>query len=270
MVISHFKASVNSSKFLTIVLKIRESCEIYILRRLNIYSQMIIFALFKCNLWLKTLQSLATFSYFWWGSLEPIPAYLRVRLGLHPGKVIISSQGKHANFTQRDRESESNLAALTTAAPRRPFDSHCNIKAGNRKDLKERCAVNVQCPAYRQRVYCFLTAPHLSTCLLSWQGETTMLPHITLKAHWSVHNFANSVTLLLLFCYLCKMVKHKGDGKTWAGGILQQKKTMFFFFLQHCSNVHWLCASFAFCTLTCFFAPLSLGSFISSTTRSTR
>lgn len=204
MVISHFKASVNSSKFLTIVLKIRESCEIYILCRLNIYSQMIIFALFKCNLWLKTLQSLATFSYFWWGSLEPIPAYLRVKLGLHPGKVIISSQGKHANFTQRDRESESNLAALTTAAPRRPFDSHCNIKAGNRKDLKEerlkeRCAVNVQCLAYRQRVcivfWLPLTFPPVS-CLD--KGK----PQCFHTSHWKLTG-ASTISQTLSLCCFC-------------------------------------------------------------------
>lgn len=72
------------------------------------------------------------------GSLEPIPTDHRVKLGLHPGKVIISSRGKHANFTQKGWESELNLlAAQATAAPRRPFDSHCNYLSQKRLERRK-------------------------------------------------------------------------------------------------------------------------------------
>lgn len=117
------------------------------------------------------------------------PSLPRVKLGSHPDKVIISSQGKHANFTEEDESRNS------TSRQRKPhFDSHCNYlsqkteKTRKRRDWKKdvQSAFNARqtwqpvCTVFWLR----LTFPPVS-CLD--KGKTTLLPRITFKTHWSVH-----------------------------------------------------------------------------------
>lgn len=165
--------------------------------------------------------------------LEPIPTY-RVMLGLHLGNVINTSQREtcmSVNSTQKGCQSEIKLPQ-TTAAHR----THVNhstaiaiIQVRKRKRLKrgkfERKMCSQRSMLGKLGSLCVLfsdcTSPfHLSPVLTGGKPHCFHTSH--LKTHWSVHVFANSVTLLLLLRYLCKMVKRKGDGKTWVGGTQRQ------------------------------------------------